>query len=69
MENYNYHRPLEVFEKDCLVRLGTCIAPVGEQKLDAPVLKYELLLPNEKIEGQIYSNEIISHHLIFHNCF
>ena len=21
---------MEVFEKDCLIRLGTCIAPVGE---------------------------------------
>jgi len=34
----------EVFEKDCLVRLGTCVAPVGVVK-HGPVLTVELHLP------------------------
>ncbi len=33
----------EVFEKDCLVRLGTCIAPVGRAR--APLCSIELTLP------------------------
>jgi hypothetical protein len=49
---------VEVFEKDCLIRLGTCIAPVGDQKLNMPILKYELLLPHEKLEGQLIAGEI-----------
>jgi uncharacterized protein (TIGR01319 family) len=35
----------EVFEKDCLVRLGTCVAPVGG-KGTHPVLEVELRLPD-----------------------
>ncbi|MBP6839290.1 MAG: glutamate mutase L, partial [Kofleriaceae bacterium] len=36
----------EVFEKDCLVRLGTCIAPVGGKS--GHVLDVELMLPTGK---------------------
>lgn len=35
----------EVFEKDCLVRLGTCIAPVGRPGV-GPLLTVELALPD-----------------------
>ncbi|MCE9577701.1 MAG: glutamate mutase L [Deltaproteobacteria bacterium] len=35
----------EVFEKDCLVRLGTCVAPVGGRPGHGPVLEIELTLP------------------------
>jgi uncharacterized protein (TIGR01319 family) len=34
----------EVFEKDCLVRLGTCVAPVGHAK-SGSVLSVELKMP------------------------
>ena len=33
---------LEVFEKDCLIRLGTCIAPVGDFEGKKEILKAEL---------------------------
>ena len=33
---------LEVFDKDCLIRLGTCIAPVGSVESKKGVLKAEL---------------------------
>ena len=49
---------IEVFEKDCLIRLGTCIAPVGIIKSGTVVLTYELLLPNEKISGTIMAGEM-----------
>lgn len=34
-----------IFDKDCLVRLGTCIAPVGIADLGEPVLKVEMTMP------------------------
>ena len=44
---------LEVFEKDCLIRLGTCIAPVGKFDEKKAILKAKL----EYGDGKI--NEII----------
>jgi hypothetical protein len=32
----------EVFEKDCLIRLGTCIAPVGRKGRDAHLASVEI---------------------------
>ena len=50
---------VEVFEKDCLIRLGTCIAPVGKTKQDQPVLQYEINLQNERIGGELMPGELI----------
>jgi uncharacterized protein (TIGR01319 family) len=36
----------EVFEKDCLVRLGTCVAPVGKARAGHPLATISLRLPN-----------------------
>ena len=49
---------VEVFEKDCLIRLGTCIAPVGNTKKDQAVLRYEINLPNEKVTGELMPGEL-----------
>lgn len=38
----------EVFAKDCLVALGTCVAPNGTGKPRAPCFSYRLALPNER---------------------
>lgn len=35
----------QVFERDCLIHLGTCIAPVGPAKPGKPVLELEIELP------------------------
>ncbi|GJM20690.1 MAG: hypothetical protein DHS20C15_06050 [Planctomycetota bacterium] len=40
----------EVFERDCLVPLGTCIAPVGKTKGGKPLAKITLELPDGKVE-------------------
>ena len=37
---------LEVFEKDCLIRLGTCIAPVGNLEGDTNILSISLEFEN-----------------------
>jgi hypothetical protein len=52
---------LEVFNNDCLIRLGTCIAPVGNAKPGALMLTAELTMPdgsNQQVElhhGQLLS--------------
>ena len=40
---------LEVFEKDCLIRLGTCIAPVGKFDEKKAILKAKLEYGDGKI--------------------
>ena len=41
-----------------MIRLGTCIAPVGPQKSGRPILKYEFLLPDGKKEGVLHAGEM-----------
>lgn len=36
----------EVFEKDCLIRLGTCIAPVGAARRGHPLARVQLTMPD-----------------------
>ena len=43
----------EVFEKDCLIHLGTCIAPSGESKKGGPVMKYKIELPTGTVTGTL----------------
>ena len=49
---------VEVFEKDCLIRLGSCIAPVGNQKKDGLVLEYKIKSSDNNYSGQIFSGEM-----------
>jgi hypothetical protein len=44
----------EVFEKDCLIYLGTCVAPVGKIKPDKIALSAKIELPN----GEIFNEDI-----------
>ena len=51
---------LEVFHKDCLIRLGTCITPVGRSKAGDVVMTAELEMPDgDKIEQQLIKDQII----------
>jgi hypothetical protein len=49
---------VEVFNKDCLIRLGTCIAPVGKYIDNTLMLKYEIDTGNEILEGDLKTGEI-----------
>jgi len=44
----------EVFEKDCLIYLGTCVAPVGKIKADKVALSVKITLPN----GETFQEDI-----------
>lgn len=49
----------EVFRKDCMVYLGTCVAPVGKGKYGKPALTARLELPDgTKFEEEIPFGEI-----------
>ncbi len=43
----------EVFLKDCLIFLGTAIAPVGQVKAGKPVMKYSIDFPDGKNESGV----------------
>ena len=47
----------EVFERDCLIYLGTCVAPVGEGKDGEVCLQYETDLPNHRT-GQLQVGQL-----------
>ena len=50
----------EVFEKDCLIHLGTCIAPTGKAKQNSVVLTAELTLTNgNKETHEIHFGDIL----------
>jgi len=44
---------VEIFEKDCLVRLGTCIAPVGEGKSGETAVKIIIKMPEAEITEDV----------------
>jgi len=49
----------EVFVKDCLVPLGTCVAPQGTGRPGKPCFSYRLLFPDERVvEGMIEVGDI-----------
>ena len=51
---------LEVFHKDCLIRLGTCINPVGRSKPGDLVLNAELTMPDGTIlEQELFKDKIV----------
>ncbi|HUV31094.1 MAG TPA: glutamate mutase L [Acidobacteriota bacterium] len=43
----------EVFEKDCLIHLGTCVAAAGTAKKRGPVMKYRIELPDGPVSGTL----------------
>ena len=51
---------LEVFHKDCLIRLGTCINPVGRSKPGDIILNAELTMP----DGTILEQELIKDKIV-----
>jgi len=50
---------VEVFRKDCLIHLGTCVAPAGEGKEGKDMLGYRIELPSGQIaEGKLRYGEM-----------
>ncbi|MBT6907175.1 MAG: methylaspartate mutase, partial [Gemmatimonadetes bacterium] len=49
----------EVFERDCLIYLGTCVAPVGSGKVGAVCLQYAVDLPSGRQTGELRVGELV----------
>jgi hypothetical protein len=50
---------IEVFNKDCLIRLGTCIAPLGEGKEGDSMMQYSIKVNGSDIQGELKYGELI----------
>jgi len=50
LSTVNQQAATEVFEKDCLIRLGTCVSPVGLGKTGSTCMTYEITLPNGEVK-------------------
>ena len=48
----------DVFERDCLIYLGTCVAPVGEGKDGEVCLQYEIDLPSGGQTGELQVGQL-----------
>ena len=57
LSTVNERAATEVFERDCLIYLGTCVAPVGEGKDGEVCLQYETDLPNHRT-GQLQVGQL-----------
>ena len=49
---------VQVFNKDCLVKLGTCIAPIGNLRKEKPALEYKFEYNSKKFSGKIKKGEL-----------
>lgn len=49
----------EVFERDCLIYLGTCAAPVGEGKFGEVCAEYAVDLAGGRREGELRIGELV----------
>ena len=41
----------EVFDRDCMIYLGTCVAPVGKGKRSGTVFSYSITMPDGNVES------------------
>ena len=59
LSNVNSEAAWQIFDKDCLVRVGSVIAPRGNRATDEPVMQVEIDLPNgETVKEQIHWQEV-----------
>ena len=58
LASVNEKAAIEVFNKDCLVRLGTCIAPLGEGEIGQEMLDYTIFVEGEKHTGSLKYGEL-----------
>ena len=50
---------IEVFNKDCLVRLGTCVAPTGDAEIGDEVLEYSIKIDNRNFKGVVTYGDLL----------
>ena len=70
LSTFHEKAAIEVFHKDCLVKLGTCLAPIGKHSQGKDLLTYSFNINNKIHEGTLKFGEIIliKASLGMHNC-
>jgi hypothetical protein len=58
LSTVNEKAAIDVFLKDCMVYLGTCIAPVGQAEPGQKCLSYRLDLESGEVSGELPSGEL-----------
>ena len=59
LSTFHEKAALEVFHKDCLIRLGSCISPVGNIKKNNTLLTYEINVNNNLYKGKLNFGDLI----------
>jgi len=54
----NMKAAIDVFLKDCLIHLGTCVAPAGTAKPGKDMLTYTIDLPSGRVTGTLKMGEL-----------
>ncbi len=49
----------QVFERDCLIYLGTCVAPFWQGKMGVPCTEYKIDLPNGVQSGRLNTGDLL----------
>tara|TARA_B100000614_G_C14561685_1_gene497443 strand:- start:2762 stop:4561 length:1800 start_codon:yes stop_codon:yes gene_type:complete len=58
LSTFHEKAALEVFNKDCLIRLGTCISPIKSYNKSKLLFKYKVNINNEMFSGEINQGQI-----------
>ena len=58
LSTFHEKAALEVFKKDCLIRLGTCISPLNNQRNNNEILTYKFFINDIIHEGSLNFGEL-----------
>ena len=58
LSTVNEQAAMEVFVHDCMIYLGTCIAPIGQGKQGERCLEYTVALPDGPVQGTLKFGEL-----------
>ena len=59
LSTFHEEAALEVFNKDCIIKLGSCISPCNTYKKDKLLFKYEININDILHTGSLHSGELI----------
>ena len=60
LSTVNEQAATEVFERDCIIYLGTCIAPVGKMKPNRDIVRVQLQIKKRNIDQKIPIDTLIN---------
>tara|TARA_Y100001970_G_C13696132_1_gene584849 strand:- start:39 stop:626 length:588 start_codon:yes stop_codon:yes gene_type:complete len=58
LSTFHEKAALEVFNKDCLIKLGSCISPCSSYKKDKLLFNYNINVDGKNWNGEIYTGEL-----------